>query len=228
MQAARHPARKLNPPTSPPSRSWPSKLFPFLLWRPLLTRDALRADTIAGLTVALLAIPQSLAYAQLAGVPAYYGLYAALIPAVVGAMFGSSGMLSTGPVAMTSLLTAASIAPLAPRGQPRVHVLRDPARAAVGLFQIAFGVLRMGMLLNFLSYPVLMGFINAAAIIIGLSQLPTILGIPAAQSNHLLLDIWRVITNIDSLHEISLAFGLIAHRHACSRSGNTRRGCPAC
>jgi SulP family sulfate permease len=210
MQAASHRARKLNPPTSPPSRSWPSKLFPFLLWRPLLTRDALRADTIAGLTVALLAIPQSLAYAQLAGLPAYYGLYAALIPAVVGVMWGSSGILSTGPVAMTSLLTAASIAPLAMRGSPEFVSFAILLALLSGLFQIAFGLLRMGTLLNFLSYPVLMGFINAAAIIIGLSQLPTILGISVSQSNHLLTDTWRVITNIDSLHEISLAFGLIA------------------
>jgi len=76
----------------------------------------LKADILAGLTVSLVAIPQSLAYAQLAGVPAYYGLYAALIPTIVGALFGSSNQLSTGPVAMTSLLTAASIAPLAAQG----------------------------------------------------------------------------------------------------------------
>jgi len=205
-----NPIRKLNPPTSPASRTWLSKLFPFLQWRPLLTRDALRADAIAGITVALLAIPQSLAYAQLAGLPAYYGLYAALIPAVVGVLFGSSAILSTGPVAMTSLLTAASIAPLAMRGSEQFISFAILLALLSGVFQIAFGLLRMGTLLNFLSYPVLMGFINAAAIIIGLSQLPTILGISVSQSNHLLTDTWRVITNIDSLHEISLAFGLIA------------------
>ncbi|HTY98773.1 MAG TPA: SulP family inorganic anion transporter, partial [Rhodocyclaceae bacterium] len=78
--------------------------------------EYLKDDLIAGITVSLVAIPQSLAYAQLAGVPAYYGLYAALIPSVVGALFGSSRQLSTGPVAMTSLLTAASVAPLAAHG----------------------------------------------------------------------------------------------------------------
>jgi SulP family sulfate permease len=203
-------ARKLNPPNSPLSRHWSSKLFPFLRWRPLLTRDALRADTIAGITVALLAIPQSLAYAQLAGLPAYYGLYAALVPAVVGALFGSSGILSTGPVAMTSLLTAASVAPLAMLGSEQYLSFAILLALLSGAFQIVFGLLRMGVLLNFLSYPVLMGFINAAAIIIGLSQLPTILGISVAHSNHLLTDTWRVIAHIDSLHEISLAFGLVA------------------
>lgn len=79
-----------------------------------------------------------------------------------------------------------------------------------GLFQIAFGLLRMGILLNFLSNPVLMGFINAAAIIIGLSQLPTLLGIPAAQSQHFLLDIMRVVSHIDTAHALSLGFGLSA------------------
>jgi SulP family sulfate permease len=185
-------------------------LFPFLRWRAFITRETLRADAIAGVTVALLAIPQSLAYAQLAGVPAYYGLYAALIPAVIGALFGSSRILSTGPVAMTSLLTAASIAPLAIAGSEQYVSLAILLALLSGEFQVVFGLLRMGVLLNFLSYPVLMGFINAAAIIIGLSQLPAILGIPTAQSRHLLTDTWHVIARIDTLHEISLAFGVIA------------------
>ena len=184
-------------------------LLPFLSWFPL-QRETLKADFIAGITVALLAIPQSLAYAQLAGVPAYYGLYAALIPAVIGAMFGSSGVLSTGPVAMTSLLTAASISQLAPHGSEQYYSYAILLALVSGVFQVAFGVMRMGVLLNFLSYPVLMGFINAAAIIIGLSQLPAILGIPAAQTTHFLVDIWHVIVNMDSMHEISLIFGVTA------------------
>jgi SulP family sulfate permease len=185
------------------------RYLPFLNWFPL-HRDLLKADLIAGITVALLAIPQSLAYAQLAGVPAYYGLYAALIPAVIGAMFGSSGVLSTGPVAMTSLLTAASISPLAPHGSEQYYAYVILLALVSGVFQVAFGMMRMGVLLNFLSYPVLMGFINAAALIIGLSQLPAILGIPAAQTTNFLLDTWRVVSHMDSLHEISLAFGVTA------------------
>jgi SulP family sulfate permease len=170
----------------------------------------LKADLVAGITVSLVAIPQSLAYAQLAGVPAYYGLYAALIPTVIGALFGSSNQLSTGPVAMTSLLTAASIAPLAAHGSDLFYSYAILLALISGLFQIAFGVLRIGVLLNFLSNPVLMGFINAAALIIGLSQLPTLLGIPAAQSQHFLLDISRVILHIDTAHELSLGFGVAA------------------
>lgn len=170
----------------------------------------LKADLVAGITVSLVAIPQSLAYAQLAGVPAYYGLYAALIPAVIGALFGSSNQLSTGPVAMTSLLTAASIAPLATHGSELFYSYAILLALVSGLFQIAFGVFRVGVLLNFLSNPVLMGFINAAAIIIGLSQLPTLLGIPAPQSEHFLLDISQVLLHIDTAHALSLGFGLTA------------------
>lgn len=169
-----------------------------------------RHDLLAGITVSLVAIPQSLAYAQLAGVPAYYGLYAALIPTVVGALFGSSRQLSTGPVAMTSLLTAASVAPLAAHGSDTYYAYVILVALLSGIFQIAFGVLRVGMLLNFLSHPVLMGFINAAALIIGLSQLPALLGIPASQSEHFLVDIWQVLARIDTAHEFSLAFGVSA------------------
>lgn len=184
-------------------------------WRNFASRFDMRAGTVkadllAGITVSLVAIPQSLAYAQLAGVPAYYGLYAALIPTVIGALFGSSNQLSTGPVAMTSLLTAASIAPLAAHGSDLFYSYAILLALISGIFQIAFGVLRIGILLNFLSNPVLMGFINAAALIIGLSQLPTLLGIPAAQSEHFLLDISRVVMHIDTAHALSLGFGVVA------------------
>ncbi len=132
---------------------------------------------LAGITVALVVIPQSLAYAQLAGMPAYYGLYASLLPSIVGALFGSSAQLSTGPVALTSLLTAASIAPLAPPGSDAFIAHAVLLALLSGLFQIGFGLLRMGMAINLLSQPVLMGFINAAAIIIALSQLPPLAGL---------------------------------------------------
>lgn len=172
--------------------------------------NAFKLDLVAGITVSLVAIPQSLAYAQLAGVPAYFGLYAALLPTVIGAVFGSSRQLSTGPVAMTSLLTAASIAPLAQHGTEWFYACVILLALLSGLFQILFGILRVGVLLNFLSHPVLMGFINAAALIIGLSQLPTMLGISAQQSNHFMLDIWQVVTHIDTMHELSLVFGATA------------------
>jgi SulP family sulfate permease len=167
-------------------------------------------DLIAGLTVTLVAIPQSLAYAQLAGVPAYYGLYAAFLPTIVAAMIGSLPQLSTGPAALTALLTAASIAPLAAHGSETF--IADVVLLALiaGTFQIVFGLVRLGVLLNFLSHPVLMGFINAAALIIGLSQLPTLLGIPSNQSEHFLADIWQVMSHLNATHGVSLAFGISA------------------
>ncbi|MHB8667882.1 MAG: SulP family inorganic anion transporter [Burkholderiales bacterium] len=182
------------------------RIFPFLGW-PRPTRDTLRDDVLAGITVALVVIPQSLAYAQLAGVPAYYGLYASLLPSIVGALFGSSAQLSTGPVAMTSLLTAASIAPLAPLGSDAFIAHAVLLALLSGLFQVTFGLLRMGMAINLLSQPVLMGFINAAAIIIALSQLPPLVGMSSRQTAHFLLDTWHVIVNLDLMHEISLVFG---------------------
>ena len=184
------------------------RLFPFAAWLPRVDRESLRHDLLAGVTVALVAIPQSLAYAQLAGVPAYYGLYAAFLPTVVGALWGSSPQLSTGPVALTSLLTAASLMPLARVGSDEfVHGAVVLALLS-GLFQMVFGMLRLGMLLNLLSHPVLMGFINAAALIISLSQLPGLLGVSARQSEHFLADTWHVLTNLDLMHELSLGFGV--------------------
>lgn len=167
-----------------------------------------KADLMAGVTVSLVAIPQSLAYARLAGVPAYCGLYAALVPTIVGALFGSSRQLSTGPVAMTSLLTAASVAPLAAADTESFYSCVILLALLSGLFQIIMGVFRVGAILNFLSHPVLMGFINAAALIIGLAQLPTLLRIKAPQSSHFLLDILQVFQHIGSVHALSLGFGV--------------------
>lgn len=187
---------------------WLNRLFPFLVWRHEINRDTLKADLIAGITVALVAIPQSLAYAQLAGVPAYFGLYAILAPSLVGALFGSSRLLSTGPVAMTSLLTAASVIPLAHWGTEQFYTAVVQMAFLSGVLQIALGLARMGVLLNFLSHPVLMGFINAAAIIIGLSQLAPLVGLSLRNSEHFLLDIAHILVNMDQMHMVSLIFGL--------------------
>ena len=160
------------------------------------------------MTVSLVAIPQSLAYEQLSGVPPTYGLYAAFIPSIVGVLFGSSPILATGPVAMTSLLTAASVGVLVPAGTEQFYAYVTMLALLSGLFQLAFGLARAGMLLSLVSHPVLMGFINAAALIIALSQLPALMGISVRQSQHLLLDTWNVVSRPDLLHEMSLAFGL--------------------
>lgn len=185
------------------------QLFPFMAWPPM-NGKTLSSDLIAGITVSLLAIPQSLAYAQLAGVPAYYGLYAAFIPSMVAVLFGSSGVLSTGPVAMTSLLTAASVGQIAAPGSDQYVAYVTLLALLSGVFQIGFGLARAGVLLNLLSHPVLMGFIDAAALIIALSQLPALTGISAPQTDQFLIDVWHVVSSLDSLHGMSLTFGLIA------------------
>ena len=187
-----------------------ARFFPALSWISQINRETLRADFIAGLTVALVAIPQSLAYAQLAGVPPYYGLYAALLPVIVGALFGSSPILSTGPVAMTSLLTAASVMTFAPYGSEQFYSYVILLALLSGLIQIGLGLARMGLLINFLSYPVLHGFINAAAIIIGLSQLPAMLGLKLKNSEHFLSDILHVIEHFQQIHVPSLMFGVVS------------------
>jgi len=185
------------------------RLLPFLGW-PRVDGKSLLHDLGAGIAVSLLAIPQSLAYAQLAGVPTYYGLYAAFIPSIVAVLFGSSGLLSTGPVAMTSLLTAASVGHIATPGSAEFISYVTLLALLSGLFQIGLGLARAGVLLNLLSHPVLMGFINAAALIIALSQLPALSGIVVPQTDHFLVDIWHVLTRLDGLHGMSVAFGLLA------------------
>ncbi len=184
------------------------RLFPFLAWLPSVNRETLRADLIAGITVALVAIPQSLAYAQLAGVPPYYGLYASFLPVIIGALWGSSPALSTGPVAMTSLLTAASVMTLAKFGTDQFYAYVILMALLSGLIQILLGVARLGVLINFLSYPVLRGFINAAALIIALAQLPAMLGLKLEHGPHFMVDVLHVIEHSMRSHLPSVAFGV--------------------
>ena len=154
-------------------------------WLPeLKNRELLRADALAGLTVALILIPQSMAYAQLAGLPAHYGLYAALLPPMIAAFFGSSRQLATGPVAMVSLMTAAALEPLATAGGEAFVGYALLLSLMVGLFQLLMGLFRLGVLLNFISHPVVSGFVNAAAIIIATSQLGKIFGVDADPGTH--------------------------------------------
>ena len=153
-------------------------------WEELKDRDVLRADLVAGLTVALILIPQSMAYAQLAGLPPHYGLYASLLPPIFAAFFGSSRQLATGPVAMVSLMTAAALEPLATAGGDAFIGYAVLLAFMVGLFQLVLGLFRLGVLLNFLSHPVVLGFVNAAAIIIATSQLGKIFGVTADKGDH--------------------------------------------
>lgn len=175
-----------------------SRIFPFLGWFKGYNLASFRVDGVAGVTVALVLIPQSMAYAQLAGLPAYYGLYAAFLPPMIAALFGSSMQLATGPVAIVSLMTAASLEPLATAGSEAFIAYAVLLALIVGIFQLLLGVLRLGLVVNFLSHPVVNGFTNAAAIIIASSQLSKLFGVYVDKAPHHYETIWRVCQ--DAMH----------------------------
>ena len=161
-----------------------AKVFPFMNWFRNYDMTSLRFDALSGLTVALVLIPQSMAYAQLAGLPAYYGLYASFLPPMIAALFGSSRQLATGPVAVVSLMTSASLAPLATGGSPGYIAYAILLALMVGIFQLVLGILRLGLVVNFLSHPVVNGFTNAAALIIASSQLSKMFGVYVDTAPH--------------------------------------------
>jgi SulP family sulfate permease len=186
-----------------------TRFLPFLRWFPM-GGDAIKADFMAGITVALVLIPQSMAYAQLAGLPAYYGLYAAFLPVAVAALWGSSNQLGTGPVAVVSLLTASSLATLAAPGSESFVALAIMLSLLVGLIQLSLGVFKLGVIVNFLSHPVIVGFTNAAAIIIALSQVSKLFGVPMGRSEHFINDIVGVFKLIGETHIPTLLMGVLA------------------
>jgi len=160
------------------------KIFPFLLWFDGYNKEKLSADIIAGITVAMVLIPQSMAYAQLAGLPAYFGLYAAFLPPMVASLFGSSRQLATGPVAVVSLMSAASLEPLATAGSTQFIAYSIILALTVGCFQLFLGVFKLGLVVNLLSHPVVNGFTNAAAIVIASSQLSKLFGVYVDKESH--------------------------------------------
>jgi MFS superfamily sulfate permease-like transporter len=187
------------------------KIFPFVAWLEGYTFSRLQADSIAGLTVALVLIPQSMAYAQLAGLPPYYGLYAAFLPPMLAALFGSSRQLATGPVAVVSLMTFASLAPLATVGSERFIGYAIVLALMVGVVQLGLGLLRLGLVVNFLSHPVVNGFTNAAAIIIATSQLSKMFGVHVdTAEHHYETIIWVVRAAMHFTHWPTFLLGALA------------------
>lgn len=183
--------------------------FPFIRWWPIKFAN-LKADLMAGLTVALVLIPQSMAYAQLAGMPAHYGLYASFLPIAIAALWGSSNHLSTAPVAVIALLTASALEPLAAAGSTEYILYAISLAFMVGVVQFLLGVLRLGVIVNFLSHPVVVGFTNGAAIIIGLSQLNKLLGVSMPKSDVFMKDILGVLSQLQETHMPTLLMGLAA------------------
>jgi len=189
-----------------------NRLLTIFSWPAAYNMDSLKADILAGLTVALVLIPQSLAYAELAGLPPYYGLYASFLPPLVAALLGSSHQLATGPVAVVSLLTATTLEPLATAGSQQYIAYAILLALMVGAFQFTLGVLKLGLVVNFISHPVVNGFTNAAAIIIASSQLPKVFGVYVERAHHHHETIYNVIkaaghyTHWPTLFMATLAF----------------------
>ncbi len=148
-------------------------------WLRHYRRDQAMQDGIAGLVVTVLLVPQSLAYAMLAGLPPHVGLYASILPLIAYAAFGSSMTLAVGPVAVASLMTASALAPLAAQGSAEYLALAIVLAGLGGLQLLLLGVLRLGFVANLLSHPVVSGFVTGSALLIAIGQLKPLLGIPA-------------------------------------------------
>lgn len=153
------------------------RYFPIFDWGRSYTRANLSSDLLAAVIVTIMLIPQSLAYAMLAGLPPEIGLFASILPLMIYAVFGTSGSLAVGPVAVVSLMTAASVSQIAPTGSEAYLAGAIALAFLSGLFLLVMGLLRLGFIANFLSHPVISGFITASGLIIAAGQLPHLLGI---------------------------------------------------
>ena len=162
---------------SPTCPLWLYKLLPFLRWWPMVNQSTLRSDGLAGITGALIVLPQGVAFATIAGLPPEYGLYAAMIPAIIAAMFGSSWHLVSGPTTAISIALFASVSPFAEPGSQGFIGLALTLTFLTGAFQLLLGLARMGALVNFISHTVVIGFTAGAALLIGASQFRNFFGL---------------------------------------------------
>lgn len=179
------------------------------LWLAHYRRDNLSSDLLAGLIVAVLVIPQSLAYALLAGLPPQAGLYASILPVIVYAWLGSSSLQAVGPVAITSIMTYAVLSPLVAPGSAQYIALAAGLCLCSGLITMGFGFLRLGFLSQLLSRPVVSGFISGSAVLIIISQLKSLLGVQASGSNS-----WQslqsLLAHLDQTHPATLVLACVA------------------
>jgi SulP family sulfate permease len=186
-----------------------AKYLPILDWGRTYDRSTLTNDLVAALIVTIMLIPQSLAYALLAGLPPEMGLYASMLPIILYAIFGTSRALAVGPVAVVSLLTVAAVSKIAVPGTSEYIAAAITLAFLSGLILLALGVFRLGFLANFLSHSVIAGFITATGIIIAASQLKNILGIDA--NGHTLPDLIRSLAhNLSQVNWITAVIGVLA------------------
>ncbi len=185
---------------------------PLLDWGRRYDRATFGSDLVAALIVTIMLIPQSLAYALLAGLPAEVGLYASVTPLLLYAVLGSSRVLAVGPVAVVSLMTAAAIGQLGPHAAPGTPAYWASAITLAflsGAMLLAMGLMRLGFLTNFLSHPVISGFISASGLLITASQLKTLMGVKA--EGHNLIDLLgALIQQVPNTNPLTLAVGVVA------------------
>ena len=184
------------------------KIIPILEWLPNYQSSRFKGDLIAGITVGIILIPQGIAYALIAGLPAIYGLYCALLPQIMYAIFGSSRQVAIGPVAMDSLIVATGVSTLALAGSDSYISIAILLALLVGTLQFLMGIFKLGFFVNFLSKPVITGFTSAVALTIGLNQFRNLLGVDFIQSDQiqiLLEDFWEQILDFN-LHTTSIGF----------------------
>lgn len=188
-------------------RQWLPSL-PVLQWGRAYKRETLVSDGVAAFIVTIMLIPQSLAYAMLAGLPPEVGLYASVAPLLLYAVFGTSRVLAVGPVAVVSLMTAAAIGQHALPGTPQYWAVAVTLAFLSGLLLLVMGLLRLGFLANFLSHPVISGFISASGILIAASQLKTLMGVKA--EGHNFLDIaLSLLLEASHTHFLTLSIGVV-------------------
>lgn len=184
-----------------------TKLLPCLEWSKTYNRQTMGADLLAAIIVTIMLIPQSLAYALLAGLPAQAGLYASILPLILYAVFGSSRTLAVGPVAVISLMTAIAVAQVATPETPEYWGAAIVLAFLSGLILIAMGILKMGWIANYLSHSVISGFITASGILIAATQLKHLLGVPV--QGHNLVDVSQsLLKNIDAINYYTLTLGV--------------------
>ncbi|MDA8255013.1 MAG: SulP family inorganic anion transporter [Betaproteobacteria bacterium] len=188
---------------------WLYRLLPFLLWWPNVTSQTFKADTIAAFTGALIVLPQAVAFATIAGLPPEYGLYAAMVPAIVAALWGSSWHLVSGPTTAISIVVFASISPLAEPGSPQFIGLVLTLTFLAGLIQLAMGLARLGALVNFISHTVIIGFTAGAAILIAASQIKNFFGLDMPRGAHFHEVLIQFGSNIADTQPWVLAVGLV-------------------
>ncbi len=191
-------------------RAWLPRLLPMLRWWHLVTRENLPRDLLAGLVGALIVLPQGIAFATLAGLPPEYGLYAAMVPTAVAALFGSSLHTVSGPTNAISLMTFASLAPLAIPGSAEYVRLAGTLAFLSGALMVILGALRLGLIVNFISQPVVVGFTAGAGLLIILSQLPSLLGLDAPAGVAVLGVLERVARGLGEVSMAALAVAVVS------------------